>query len=180
VSQFLSKSLHANRSLSHANRVSGRAFPNGFRMPETEGSKLPPSGPSSLQRLEADLCARAKSRVFGERQEISFSAGVRGGGCTPDRTGLQLKFPANREINREFCRFRPSCPIFHAQSASEFSGLQLKFPYATEQGIFGGLTGNSLERTGNLIEGSGKAADLDQGCPPNASLPRLQSFACTR
>jgi hypothetical protein len=29
-----------------------------------------------------------------------------------------------------------------------------EIPYATEQGIFGGLTGNSLERTGNLIEGS--------------------------
>src|SRR3954452_16436147 len=28
-----------------------------------------------------------------------------------------------------------------------------EIPYATEQGIFGGLTGNSLERTGNLIEG---------------------------
>jgi hypothetical protein len=46
VSQFLSKSLHANRSLSHANRVSGRCLPrapgNGFRMPETEGYKLPP------------------------------------------------------------------------------------------------------------------------------------------
>src|SRR6266567_1036144 len=57
-------------------RVSGRAFPrapgNGFRMPETEGYKLPPSGPSSLQRLEADLFTPAKSRVFGERQEISF------------------------------------------------------------------------------------------------------------
>ena len=24
----------------------------------------------------------------------------------------KLKFPANREINREFCRFRPSCTIF--------------------------------------------------------------------
>jgi hypothetical protein len=48
-------------------------------MPETEGYKLTPSGPSSLQRLEADLFTPAKSRVFGERQEISFSAGVRGG-----------------------------------------------------------------------------------------------------
>src|SRR5260370_35796612 len=56
-----------------------RAPGNGFRMPETEGYKLPPSGPSSLQRLEADLFTPAKSRVFGERQEISFSAGVRGG-----------------------------------------------------------------------------------------------------
>src|SRR5216684_3224372 len=60
-----------------------RALGNGFRMPETEGSKLPPSGPSSLQRLEADLFTPAKSRVFGECQEISFSAGVRGG---PERT----------------------------------------------------------------------------------------------
>src|SRR6266700_6034015 len=49
-----------------------RAPGNGFRMPETEGYKLPPSGPSSLQRLEADLFTPAKSRVFGERQEISF------------------------------------------------------------------------------------------------------------
>ncbi len=102
-----SKLLHANQSLSHANRVSGHgslAAPgNGFRTPEPEGPKLPPSGPSSFQRLEADLFTPAKSRVFGERQEISFSAGLRGGGCTPDRTSLQLKFPANREINREFC-----------------------------------------------------------------------------
>src|SRR6266566_517581 len=28
-----------------------------------------------------------------------------------------------------------------------------EIPYATEQGVFGGLTGNSLERRGNLIEG---------------------------
>ena len=32
--------------------------------------------------------------------------------------------PANREINREFYGFRPFGPIFHAQSASRFSGLQ--------------------------------------------------------
>jgi hypothetical protein len=32
-----------------------------------------------LQRLEAGLCGPAKSRVLGEQQEISFSAGVRGG-----------------------------------------------------------------------------------------------------
>src|SRR5258708_39944538 len=78
-----SKLLHANQSLSHANRVSGHgslAAPgNGFRTPEPEGPKLPPSGPSSFQRLEADLFTPAKSRVFGERQEISFSAGLRGG-----------------------------------------------------------------------------------------------------
>src|SRR5260370_42610474 len=50
-----------------------RAPGNGFRAPETEGPKLPPSGPSSLQRLEAAYSPPAKSQVFGERQEISFS-----------------------------------------------------------------------------------------------------------
>jgi hypothetical protein len=55
---------------------------SGFRAPETEGRKLALSSPSSLQRLEAGLFAPAKSRVFGERQEISFSAGVRGLACT--------------------------------------------------------------------------------------------------
>src|SRR5438034_229124 len=54
----------------------------------------PPSGPSSLQRLEADLFTPAKSRAFGERQEISCSAGLRGGGCSLDRTCLHPKFPA--------------------------------------------------------------------------------------
>src|SRR5258707_5993260 len=42
-----------------------RAPGNGFRSPETEGPKLPLSGPSSLQRLEAGLRTPAKSRGFG-------------------------------------------------------------------------------------------------------------------
>src|SRR5258707_1529856 len=78
-----------------------RAPGNGFRMPETEGSKLPPSGPSSLQRLEADLWARAKSRVFGERQEISFSAGVRGG-AGRTRTADQIITPGPYNAQFEF------------------------------------------------------------------------------
>ncbi|SRR5258708_6808771 len=82
-----SKLLHANQSLSHANRVSGHgslAAPgNGFRTPETEGPKLPPSGPSSFQRLEADLFTPAKSRVFGERQTRSLR---------PGRTNAQFEF----------------------------------------------------------------------------------------
>jgi hypothetical protein len=71
-----------------------RAPGNGFRTPETEGPKLPLSGPSSLQRLEAGLCARAKSRLFGGQQEISFSAGMRGGGCSRSRTRLRAEIPA--------------------------------------------------------------------------------------
>src|SRR3979411_1690404 len=35
-----------------------------------------------------------------------FFKPLNGGGRSPDRTSLHLKFPANREINRKFCRFR--------------------------------------------------------------------------
>jgi hypothetical protein len=35
-----------------------------------------------------------------------------------------VKFPANRQINREFYRLRPSTAIFGAQTAREFNGLQ--------------------------------------------------------
>jgi hypothetical protein len=114
-----------------------RAPGNGFRMPETEGSKLPPSGPSSLQRLEADLCARAKSRVFGERQEISFSAGVRGGGCSLDRTCLHPKFPAiySREFSREFFEkgFRER---FSSLKRVQHQLLIIKFPAQKSREFF--------------------------------------------
>jgi hypothetical protein len=42
-------------------------------------------------------------------------------------TGL-AKFPANREINREFCRLRPCIALFGGLEASEFNGLLLKVP----------------------------------------------------
>ena len=107
--RFLSKPLHANRSPSHANRVSGRASPrgpgSGFRAPETEGRKLALSSPSSLQRLEAGLFAPAKLRVFGERQEISFSAGVRGG---PARTRTSIQSVMS-SLRRRSHQRRPIC-----------------------------------------------------------------------
>jgi hypothetical protein len=43
---------------------------------------------------------------------------------TGSNRSCMAKFPANREINREFCRFRPSAGDFRAKSASELSGLQ--------------------------------------------------------
>jgi len=61
----------------------------------------------------------------------------------------KLKFPANREINREFCRFRLSCTIF-APNRQANSVACSKIPYAKEQGIFGGVTGNSIEGSGKL------------------------------
>ena len=60
------------------------------------------------------------------------------------------KFPDNRAINREFCRFRPSCTIF-APSRRANSVACSQIPYAMEQGIFGGLTGNSIEGSGKLV-----------------------------
>ena len=38
-------------------------------------------------------CTRGKSRVFGEQQETSFSGGLRGGGCSLDRTSLHRQIP---------------------------------------------------------------------------------------
>jgi hypothetical protein len=61
----------------------------------------------------------------------------------------KLKFPANREINREFCRFRLSCTIF-APNRQANSVACSKIPYAKEQGIFRGVTGNSIEGSGKL------------------------------
>jgi hypothetical protein len=44
------------------------------------------------------------------------------------------KFPANREINREFCRIRPLSAILKADTRAN-SETCSEIPYATEQGI---------------------------------------------
>jgi hypothetical protein len=44
------------------------------------------------------------------------------------------QFPANRENNREFCRFRPSGAILSANRQANSEGCN-KIPYAKEQGI---------------------------------------------
>jgi hypothetical protein len=65
------------------------------------------------------------------------------------------KFPANREFNREFCRFRPS---------SRFSCLInppiQPIPYATEQGTSKHVSGKIFRGTGKLF---GRA--LTDCCP---------------
>jgi hypothetical protein len=42
--------------------------------------------------------------------------------------------PANREINREFCRIRPLCEILKADTRANSKAFS-QIPYATEQGI---------------------------------------------
>src|SRR5207244_6370994 len=65
----------------------------------------------------------------------------------------------NREINREFRKFRASAAISTSnQRANSKSCSQI--PYATEQGIFAAITGNFFGITGNLIEASSESAEL--------------------
>jgi hypothetical protein len=72
--------------------------------------------------------------LFDESPEILLRVGLRGGGCRPHRTGLRLKFPANREKNREFPVNRPPESIL-APNRLLNSVAYSKIPYATEQGI---------------------------------------------
>jgi hypothetical protein len=44
------------------------------------------------------------------------------------------KFPANREINRKFCRIDPLCEILNADTRA-ISKAFGRIPYAAEQGI---------------------------------------------
>jgi hypothetical protein len=67
--------------------------------------------------------------------------------CSQLRTGLRSKFPANREINREFWGIRPSIAIFVSdQGAASIASSRI--PYATEQGIFRRITGKNFAITG--------------------------------
>jgi hypothetical protein len=63
------------------------------------------------------------------------------------------KFPANREINKEFCKIRPSTPIFGADRHAKPIACN-GIPYATEQGISKRVSGNFFQGTGNLIGGT--------------------------
>jgi hypothetical protein len=60
-----------------------------------------------------------------------------------------IKFPANREINREFCWIWPSTAIFVSSQRADsiaYSGI----PYTTEQGISKDVSGKIFQGTGNL------------------------------
>jgi Major intrinsic protein len=65
-------------------------------------------------------------------------------------------FPANREINREFCKFRALAAISTSNQRANSKACR-QIPYATEQGIFAAITGNFFGITGNLIERAAKA-----------------------
>ena len=75
--------------------------------------------------------------------------GLRGGGCSPHRTGLHRKFPANREKNREFRGNRPSAAILTPNRRAN-SMVCNQIPYATEQGIFKRVSGKIFHGTGKF------------------------------
>jgi hypothetical protein len=60
-----------------------------------------------------------------------------------------LKFPANREINREFRRIRLLGAILKADMRANSEACN-KIPYSTEQGIFAKEQGILYARTGNF------------------------------
>jgi hypothetical protein len=66
-----------------------------------------------------------------------------------------FKFPANREINREFRRIRPLSCDFDVQSTRGFNGFQPNSLH-NRTGNFFRRTGKDLEQTGNLMGGSAK------------------------
>jgi hypothetical protein len=60
-----------------------------------------------------------------------------------------LKFPANREINREFRGNRPSVGILTPNRRAN-SMVCNQIPYAMEQGIFKRVSGKIFQGTGNF------------------------------
>ena len=84
---------------------------NGFAEPRDRGPKSGLSRPQPAAETAGLPFEPAKMpancALLGRDQDQSVGIELRGGGRSLDRTSLHLKFPANREINREFCRFPP-------------------------------------------------------------------------
>ena len=57
------------------------------------------------------------------------------------------KFPANREINREFCQIRTLCEILKANTRANSKAFS-QIPYATEQGIISAEQGILAQEQG--------------------------------
>ena len=92
-----------------------RAAGTGLQGPETGRQNRryrdPASGRDRTSAFEPAETP-ANCGLFLRDRETSVRIGLRGGGRSPDRTSLYAGFPANREINKEFCEFRRSCAIF--------------------------------------------------------------------
>ena len=81
-------------------------------------------------------------------EEISATARLRGGGCSRHRTRLRPQFPANREINREFCK----------------SGLARRFSRADSQLIQWFAAKFPMQRNREFFEHNREFSAKKQGC----------------
>src|SRR2546421_3940506 len=130
-----------------------------------------------MNRMNWDTCSMSLSSVWptprkqeDTRSECSSPTCSSRGACSrrphclaDDAVSCELVSAPNsllnREINREFRKFRASAAISTSnQRANSKSCSQI--PYATEQGIFAAITGNFFGITGNLIEASSESAEL--------------------
>jgi hypothetical protein len=76
------------------------------------------------------------------------------------------KFPANREINREFCEILAAATLFAPQSASKFNGF--------ERNSLSKVTGNFLRVTGNWLP---QNREMQEGWKPGELGLRGKPFS---
>jgi hypothetical protein len=62
------------------------------------------------------------------------------------------EFPANREINREFCRIRPSIAIFASDQRADSMSLTAEFPMKRNREFSNAYQEIFFEEQGNLIK----------------------------
>jgi hypothetical protein len=120
-----------------------------------------PSEEVSSEQIEdvlADVVDTEKATADEEqqREEPDEKPESKGGELTEvhqmvsrSRWSLHGKFPAKREINREFCSFQASGAIL-ASNRQAYSKACNGIPYATEQGIFKRVSGKIFQGTGNF------------------------------
>ena len=84
---------------------------------------------------------------------------MRGGGCTPDRTGLQPQISLiYGNLQGIFCSLQGIRPL-DASKPHARSGGYNEIPYATEQGIFKGVTSKNREMLAPEIQKSSVSSD---------------------
>jgi hypothetical protein len=102
-----------------------------FEHSRFSGDQNPPAQSAGWPEIEGGFAETGKTRF--DRECVVADAVT----CEPVSAA---EFPANREINREFCRIRPR-RRFTVVNRQTNSMLCSRIPYATEQGIILGEQG---------------------------------------
>jgi hypothetical protein len=106
--------------------------------------------------------------------------GLGGGGCSPDRTSLHVKFPASREKNRQFLEIGPDKEIFAGiRGAKSIRCGQI--PYATDQGTNLSKQGKDYpfqQRTGNAVAQKDRPCGVPQRCSLSRTKEGIAAHSC--